>query len=128
MPKLYKNGSIVPKYLMRTVVSKQQHVLKFGCDVMVEGRKITPVTAGSIFLVPYVETTRHKRKSCRKPSVRKWQGTILDKVVEIDFKGLPFTNTAYEIQGASSAPYVPSLYDSRIPSTSGSQCIYDNLE
>ncbi|QZI90345.1 hypothetical protein MYOV003v1_p0021 [Vibrio phage 207E48.1] len=126
MTKLYKKGSIVPKYLMRTIDKKQQHVLKFGCDVLVENRRLTPQTEGSIFVVPYVTHTTHRRRGCRRRAVRKWKGTCLDKPVHMDCKGIPFRTTGVTIEGPQYYS-TTNIHDSRAPTTLGAQSVYDKL-
>lgn len=41
MCEYYRKGSIIPRRLVRCASRKTQHLWKFGCDVRVEGRKIT---------------------------------------------------------------------------------------
>ncbi|AUR97818.1 hypothetical protein NVP1244A_116 [Vibrio phage 1.244.A._10N.261.54.C3] len=126
MTKLYKKGSVVPKYLMRTLDKKQQHVLKFGCDVLVDNRRLVPQTEGSIFVVPYVTHTTHKRKGCRGRAVRKWKNVVMDTPVHMDCKGLPFRTTGVTVEGPGHFTVV-DVHDSRVPKTIGSCSVYDNL-
>ena len=50
---VFKKGQIVPRRLRLAVTDdrKAQHRILFGCDVEVEGRKVTALSDGSAFYV-----------------------------------------------------------------------------
>ncbi len=57
-----KKGQIVPKYLVTSVEKKAQHVIKFGCDVEITGRKITAKSDGCIIYIPNVTHVLKKKR------------------------------------------------------------------
>lgn len=47
-----KKGQIVPKYLVKAVEKKSQHLVKFGCDVLIDGKSISSVNGGIAIIIP----------------------------------------------------------------------------
>ena len=41
-----RKGQIFPKYLCRSIEKKAQHLVKFGCDVEITGKKIEMLSSG----------------------------------------------------------------------------------
>lgn len=62
-----RKGQIVPKYLVESVEKKAQHLIKFGADVRIEGRKITALGGGTCIEVP---STTHVLKKKRQRRVK----------------------------------------------------------
>ena len=56
-----KKGQIVPRYLVESVEPKARHLIKFGCDVEITGRKIKALSFGSIFNVPHITHVMKKK-------------------------------------------------------------------
>ena len=67
-----RKGQIVPRYLVKSVERKAQHLVKFGCDVEITGKKIKALSDGCVILIPDVRHVLIKRN---KVSVK---GFILD--------------------------------------------------
>lgn len=66
-----KKGSIVPRYIIRAYEKKSQHLLKFGCDVKIEGNKITVLSEGDVFVIPsYQYCNLKKKKGTQKRRVK----------------------------------------------------------
>lgn len=53
---MFKKGQIIPRRLRLAITSdrKAQHCVLFGCDVRVEGRKVTALSDGPAFYVKKV--------------------------------------------------------------------------
>ena len=60
-----KKGQIVPRYLVTCGEPKSRHLVKFGADVRVEGRKITALTEGYAIYMPLSITHVQKKKRQR---------------------------------------------------------------
>ena len=56
-----KKGQIVPKYLVKAVEKKSQHLVKFGCDVEIEGRTLTALDGGTAIIIPEVKYCNMKK-------------------------------------------------------------------
>lgn len=72
-----KKGQIVPKYLVTSVEKKAQHVIKFGCDVEITGRKITAKSDGHIIYIPNVTHVLKKKRQ------RTFKGAVIDNLTFI---------------------------------------------
>ena len=59
-----KKGQIVPRCLVTCGEPKSRHLVKFGADVRIEGRKITLLTPGYAIEIPLL-THVHKKKRQR---------------------------------------------------------------
>jgi len=57
-----KAGSIVPRYLVTCGEPKSRHLVKFGCDVSIEGRTISPLSDGCILRIPSVPHVNKKKR------------------------------------------------------------------
>ena len=57
----YKKGQIVPRRLVTAKLRKAQHCIKFGCDAEVQGKKVTALSDGYLFLIP--SKTQRKRRN-----------------------------------------------------------------
>lgn len=63
-----RKGQIVPKYLVRAIEKKSQHLVKFGCDVEIAGRTIKPLHengGGVCIVIPdtkYCNTKKNKKR------------------------------------------------------------------
>lgn len=58
-------GQIVPKYLIRSIEKKAQHLVKFGCDCEIINDKVYPIADGNVFVIPstsHVRVKKGKRK------------------------------------------------------------------
>lgn len=65
----FKKGQMVPKRLKMAIAHRRaQHRITFGCDVIVHGRKVSPVTPGDgpIFLIPYQVGRRRNNGTWQK--------------------------------------------------------------
>lgn len=62
-----RKGQIVPKYLVRSIEPKAQHLVKFGCDVEITGKSIRAISEGSVILIP---STTHVLKKKRQKTVK----------------------------------------------------------
>lgn len=53
----------MPKWIVRAIEKKSQHVIKFGCDVRIDvsRRHITQLSHGSIIVIPYVTHVLKKK-------------------------------------------------------------------
>lgn len=69
-----KKGQIVPKYLVASVEKKAQHVIKFGCDVEIKGRKITAKSDGYIIYIPNVTHVLKKKRQIT------FKGAVVDNL------------------------------------------------
>lgn len=76
-----RKGQIVPRYLVKSVERKAQHLVKFGCDVEITGKKIKALSVGCVILIPDVSHVLIKRN---KVSVK---GFIIDGLT-IDWLGV----------------------------------------
>lgn len=56
-----RKGQIVPRYLVKSVERKAQHLVKFGCDVEITGKKIKALSDGYVILIPDVSHVLIKR-------------------------------------------------------------------
>ena len=59
-----RKGQIVPKYLVKSVEKKAQHLVKFGCDVEINGRVLTAINGGVCIVIPeakYCNMKKNKR-------------------------------------------------------------------
>ncbi|MFT5709309.1 MAG: hypothetical protein ACI9ES_003617 [Oceanospirillaceae bacterium] len=63
----YKKGQIVPRYLVQSVEPKARHLIKFGADVQVFGRKIIMLSKGCAIYLP---ATTHVLKKKRQKTVK----------------------------------------------------------
>ena len=72
-----KKGQIVPKYLIKSVEKKAQHVIKFGCDVEIAGRTIIAKSEGPIICIPYVPHVLKKKRQ------RTFKGAVADNLTLI---------------------------------------------
>jgi len=60
-----RKGQIVPKYLVKSVEKKAQHLVKFGCDVEISGMTVTAINGGVGIIIPdvkYCNTKKNKRR------------------------------------------------------------------
>ena len=57
-----RKGQIVPKYLVRSIEKKAQHLIKFGCDVEIIGMKITGISEGDVIVIPAVTHVLRKKR------------------------------------------------------------------
>jgi hypothetical protein len=57
-----KQGSIIPKYLVKSLEKKAQHIVKFGCDVEIKGRSIKALTVGVIISIPQIKYVNKKKR------------------------------------------------------------------
>jgi hypothetical protein len=57
-----KKGQIVPRYLVTCGEPKSRHLVTFGADVMLEGRKITMLTEGSAIVIPHMTHVQKKKR------------------------------------------------------------------
>ncbi len=62
-----KKGQIVPRYLCRSIEKKAQHIIKFGCDVLIEGKVVTALSDGYAICIP---STTHVLKKKRQKTVK----------------------------------------------------------
>ena len=60
-----KKGQIVPRWLVKSVERKAQHLVKFGCDVQITGGKIKPLSYGPIIDIPHVTHVLKKKNQVR---------------------------------------------------------------
>lgn len=76
-----KKGQIVPKWIVRAIEKKSQHVIKFGCDVRIDvsRRHITQLSHGSIIVIPYVTHV------LKKKSKKTWKGA---EIKDLNMTGL----------------------------------------
>ncbi|NOS39036.1 MULTISPECIES: hypothetical protein [Bacteria] len=58
---LKRKGQIVPKYLVKSVEKKAQHLVKFGCDVEINGRTLTAINGGVCIVIPEVKYCNMKK-------------------------------------------------------------------
>ena len=58
----YKKGQIVPRHLVKSVEPKARHLIKFGADVEVIGKKIKILSEGSAIIVPSVTHVLKKKR------------------------------------------------------------------
>lgn len=65
-----KKGSVVPRYLARASKRHGQHLIKFGVDVKIEGRKITALDTGNTIEIRSNVFYRGKNKSTISVSVK----------------------------------------------------------
>lgn len=72
-----KKGQIVPKYLVTSVEKKAQHVIKFGCDVKINGREITAKSEGYIIHTPNVTHVLKKKRQ------KTFKGAVADNLTFI---------------------------------------------
>ena len=82
-----KKGQIVPKYLVTSVEKKAQHVIKFGCDVEITGRKITAKSDGCIIYIPNMTHVLKKKRQ------KTFKGAVVDNLTlmgHLDSKGVCF--------------------------------------
>lgn len=59
-----RKGQIVPKYLVKAIEKKSQHLVKFGCDVEIIGRSIKAINGGVAIVIPdakYCNLKKNKR-------------------------------------------------------------------
>lgn len=66
-----KKGSIVPRYIIKAYEKKSQHLVKFGCDVKIEGNKVTALSEGDMFVIPSdTYCNLRKKKGSQKRKVK----------------------------------------------------------
>ncbi|EOC0415023.1 hypothetical protein ACI00F_003821 [Cronobacter dublinensis] len=72
MAETFKKGQMVPKRLkMALTHRKVQHRITFGCDVVVEGRVITPVRQddGAVFMLPHRVARRRNNGTWQRSAI-----------------------------------------------------------
>jgi hypothetical protein len=57
-----KKGQIVPRYLVTCGEPKSRHLVTFGADVRIEGRKIIMLTEGSAIFIPHMTHVQKKKR------------------------------------------------------------------
>lgn len=76
-----KKGSIVPRYIIKAFEKKSQHLVKFGCDVKIEGNKVTALSDGDMFIIPSdTHCNLRKKKGTQK---RKVKGYVLNNSIRV---------------------------------------------
>lgn len=66
-PATKKKGQVVPKWLVKSLEKKAQHLVKFGCDVKIYrgAKKVVAISEGCIFYIPYIEHVLKKKNQVR---------------------------------------------------------------
>lgn len=89
MPETFKKGQMVPKRLkMAFTHRKVQHCITFGCDVVVNGRVVTPVRKGDGPIIMM------RIGAARRRNNGTWQQTI------VQFRSIQFNDISTAIHFA----------------------------
>ena len=102
-----KKGSIVPRYIIKAFEKKSQHLVKFGCDVKIEGNKVTALSDGDMFVIPSdTHCNLRKKKGTQK---RKVKGYMLNSCVRVygDFQ----TRSIFSIKAPCQQFTIPEHVD-----------------
>ncbi|CAL9995021.1 hypothetical protein VPHK469_0184 [Vibrio phage K469] len=91
---IYKKGHIIPRYLIRAREPKSQHLLKFGCDVRVEGQNIYPISSGNVIVITGTTHVGGRGRKKRHKRIRRVKGYDFQRMevkVEKEYHHLDIT-------------------------------------